>query len=179
VPADDSKLSRTQRKNQKRAEKKAAASSATAEAPSATASPADSTPTSPQAAAEQQQQQQHEAAAPSAWHAVPTPAASPASSSAATGFGGGYEPAANAGAGAGDSLAAHGYSESFERCMQALVQHKLQLQVDQLQQLGFPAAATLAAVQQHGGNLEAALATLIEQVGDRGGMACMHIYMLR
>ncbi|KAI3430542.1 hypothetical protein D9Q98_005135 [Chlorella vulgaris] len=60
-------------------------------------------------------------------------------------------------------LAAQGYSDSFERCMQCLVQHKLQRQVEQLQQLGFSGGAAAAAVQQHGGNLEAALVVLIEQ----------------
>lgn len=47
--------------------------------------------------------------------------------------------------------------------MQALVQHRLQRQVDQLCALGFPGGAALAAVQQHGGSLEGALVALLEQ----------------
>lgn len=56
--------------------------------------------------------------------------------------------------------------------MQALVQHKLQHQVEQLAALGFAPAAALAAVQQHGGNLEGALVTLLEQVGCLGLLGC-------
>eukprot|EP00887_Chlorella_sp_A99_P007317 scaffold2.g7317.t1 len=56
-----------------------------------------------------------------------------------------------------------------DRCMQLLVQHKLQTQVDQLQQLGFAPAACLAAVQAHGGSLEGAIAALLEAAtGVRG-----------
>lgn len=60
--------------------------------------------------------------------------------------------------------------EGFERCMQALVQHKLQHQVEQLVALGFAPSAALAAVQQHGGNLEGALVTLLEQVREPEGL---------
>ncbi len=55
----------------------------------------------------------------------------------------------------------------LDRCLQLVVQHKLQKQVEALAALGFPAGAALAAVQQHRGNLEAAVTTLLEQV--RGG----------
>ncbi|GAB4820098.1 hypothetical protein N2152v2_007144 [Parachlorella kessleri] len=59
--------------------------------------------------------------------------------------------------------------EHLERCMQLVVQHKLQKQVESLASLGFPPAAALAAVQHYGGNLEAAVTALLEQatgVGD-------------
>lgn len=150
--AADERLSRAQRKNLKRAEKKAAAAAAAAEKEAPGAAAADSGPASPasdgSAAA---------AAVPAALE--PAAAAAPAAPAPAPSAAAAQEPGA---------LPAQSLGESFERCLQALVQHKLSHQVEQLQQLGFAAPAALAAVQQHGGNLEAALVTLLEQVGKGG-----------
>ena len=62
-----------------------------------------------------------------------------------------------------DAAAAAACGDMLDRCLQLVVQHKLQKQVESLASLGFPPSAALAAVQQHGGNLEAAVAALLEQ----------------
>lgn len=64
----------------------------------------------------------------------------------------------------GDAAAdAAGGADSPDRCLSLMVAHKLQHQVDQLTGLGFPPAGAMAAVQRHAGNLEAAVACLLEQ----------------
>ncbi len=61
----------------------------------------------------------------------------------------------------------------LDRCLQLVVQHKLQKQVESLASLGFPPSAALAAVQHHGGNLEAAITALLEQVRLAGLLALL------
>lgn len=150
---DDSKLSRAQRKNQKRAERKAAAAAVTADREPAPAGSDD-------------------AASPShAGSAPPSPPAAPETESPAAASAGYDAAGAAAAAAAAPAGASPHLDEGLERCLHALVQHKLQAQVEGLTGLGFPPAAALAAVQQHGGNLEAALVQLLEQVGWSGPVA--------
>ena len=144
------KLTKAQRKNLRRAERKhqkeegeAAAAAAAQVAAEAATHPADaaSSVCSPEAAA---------AAVAEPASAFEALGAGPAGMLDADDLG----PAASASASA--AMAA------YECCIQLLAQHKLQSLVEELQRFGFPALACVAAVRTHGGNIEGALAALIE-----------------
>lgn len=165
------KLSKSQRKNLRRAEKKAAAAAVATEPDAPSLDSGDSS---------QQAVESPPAAhpAPPCRHALPAPSPVPPP---------GFSPRAAAVAEAADVVPASPSSypadmplpphfapappeepvacaDLLDRCLQLAVQHKLRRQVESLTALGFAPAAALAAVQQHGGDLEAAVATLLEQV---------------